>query len=64
MKKPYCTEKSQWIPQEISYSLRVTPRSEHNQVLLLMDMSFTERKNILTKMHEVKFKSTKKVVDA
>lgn len=29
MKKPYCTEKSQWIPQEISYSLRVTPRSSY-----------------------------------
>ena len=29
MKKTYCTEKSQWIPQEISYSLRVTPRSSY-----------------------------------
>ena len=38
---------------------------QQNQVLLLMDMGFTERKNMLTKMHEVKFKSVeKKVVDA
>ncbi len=29
MKKPYCAEKSQWIPQEISYSLRKTPRSSY-----------------------------------
>ena len=29
---------------------------QQNQVLLLMDMGFTERKNMLTKMHEVKFK--------
>ena len=28
-----------------------------NQVLLLMDMGFTERKNMLTKMHEVKFRN-------
>lgn len=37
---------------------------QQNQVLLLMDMGFTERKNMLTKMHEVKFKSTEKVVAA
>lgn len=37
---------------------------QQNQVLLLMDMGFTERKNMLTKMHEVKFKSTEKVVVA
>ena len=30
---------------------------QQNQVLLLMDMGFTERKNMLTKMHEVKFKN-------
>lgn len=35
---------------------------QQNQVLLLMDMGFTERKNMLTKMHEVKFKATEKVV--
>ncbi len=36
---------------------------EHqNQVLLLMDIGFTERKNMLTKMHKVKFKITEKVV--
>ena len=28
---------------------------QQNQVLLLMDMGFTERKNMLTKMHQVKF---------
>lgn len=33
---------------------------QQNQVLLLMDMGFTERKNMLTKMHEVKFKSVEK----
>lgn len=37
---------------------------QQNLVLLLMDMGFTERKNMLTKMHEVKFKSTEKVVAA
>lgn len=37
---------------------------QQNQVLLLMDMGFTERKNMLTKMHKVKFKSTEKVVAA
>lgn len=37
---------------------------QQNQVLLLMDMGFTERKNMLTKMHEVKFKGTEKVVAA
>ena len=37
---------------------------QQNQVLLLMNMGFTERKNMLTKMHEVKFKSTEKVVAA
>lgn len=37
---------------------------QQNQVLLLMDMGFTERKNMLTKMHEVKFKSVSKVVAA
>lgn len=37
---------------------------QQNQVLLLMDMGFTERKNMLTKMHEVKFKSVEKVVAA
>ena len=37
---------------------------QQNQVLLLMDMGFTERKNMLTKMHDVKFKSTEKVVAA
>lgn len=37
---------------------------QQNQVLLLMDMGFTERKNMLTKMHEVKFKSAEKVVAA
>lgn len=37
---------------------------QQNQVLLLMDMGFTERKNMLTKMHEVKFKSTEKVMAA
>jgi phage anti-repressor protein len=31
---------------------------QQNQVLLLMDMGFTERKNMLTKMYEVKFKNT------
>lgn len=30
---------------------------EQNQVLLLMDMGFTERKNMLTKMHQVKFRN-------
>ena len=30
---------------------------EQNQVLLLMDMGFTERKNMLTKMHQVKFRT-------
>ena len=30
---------------------------QQNQVLLLMDMGFTERKNMLAKMHEVKFKN-------
>lgn len=29
----------------------------NNQTLLLMDMGFTERKNMLTKMHEVTFKN-------
>lgn len=33
---------------------------QQNQVLLLMDMGFTERKNMLTKMHEVKFKNVEK----
>ncbi len=33
---------------------------QQNQVLLLMDMGFTERKNMLIKMHEVKFKSKKR----
>ncbi len=37
---------------------------QQNQVLLLMDMGFTERKNMLTKMHEVKFKSVEKKVVA
>ena len=37
---------------------------QQNQVLLLMEMGFTERKNMLTKMHEVKFKGTGKVVAA
>lgn len=37
---------------------------QQNQVLLLMDMGFTERKNMLTKMHEVKFKNAVKVVAA
>lgn len=37
---------------------------QQNQVLLLMDMGFTERKNMLTKMHEVKFKNVEKVVAA
>ena len=37
---------------------------QQNQVLLLMDMGFTERKNMLTKMHEAKFKNTEKVVTA
>ena len=37
---------------------------QQNQVLLLMNMGFTERKNMLTKMHEVKYKSTEKVVAA
>lgn len=30
---------------------------KQNQVLLLMDMGFTERKNMLTKMHEVTFRN-------
>lgn len=30
---------------------------EQNQVLLLMDMGFTERKNMLTKMYQVKFRN-------
>lgn len=30
---------------------------KQNQVLLLMDMGFTERKNMLTKMHQVKFRN-------
>lgn len=30
---------------------------QQNQVLLLMDMGFTERKNMLAKMHEVRFKN-------
>lgn len=29
MKEPYRWEKSQWIPWEISYSLRLTPRSSY-----------------------------------
>lgn len=37
---------------------------QQNQVLLLMDMGFTERKNMLTKMHKVKFKSVEKKVVA
>lgn len=37
---------------------------QQNQVLLLMNMGFTERKNMLTKMHEVKFKNVEKVVAA
>ena len=32
---------------------------KQNQVLLLMDMGFTERKNMLAKMHEVTFKNKK-----
>ncbi len=35
---------------------------QQNQVLLLMDMGFTERKNMLTKMYEVKFKNSEKGV--
>lgn len=35
---------------------------QQNQVLLLMDMGFTERKNMLTKMYEVKFKNPEKGV--
>lgn len=30
---------------------------KQNQVLLLMDMGFTEQKNMLTKMHQVKFRN-------
>ncbi len=37
---------------------------QQNQVLLLLDMGFTERKNMLTKMYEVKFKNKEKVVAA
>lgn len=33
---------------------------QQNQVLLLMDMGFTERKNMLTKMHTVKFNGQKR----
>lgn len=32
---------------------------KQNQVLLLIDMGFTERMNMLTKMHEVTFKKDK-----
>lgn len=35
---------------------------QQNQVLLLMDMGFTERKNMLAKMYEVKFKNSEKDV--
>lgn len=35
---------------------------QQNQVLLLMDMGFTERKNMLSKMHEVKFGKSSKVL--
>lgn len=40
MKKQYCREDSQWIPHEISYSLRLTPRSswtsQRNAVLAVV----------------------------
>lgn len=35
---------------------------QQNQVLLLMNMGFTERKNMLSKMHEVKFRKSSKVL--
>jgi phage anti-repressor protein len=37
---------------------------QQNQVLLLMDMGFTERKNMLTKMHEVKFRNVERIIAA
>lgn len=35
---------------------------QQNQVLLLMNMGFTERKNMLSKMYEVKFRKSSKVL--
>lgn len=66
LKSEYCVASNDLIRDYLKkeHNEELLFLEQQNQVLLLMDMGFTERKNMLTKMHEVKFKSTEKVVAA